>query len=175
MFDFLSLPPFALTLLIFILRVTDMSLDTLRVLFVLRGRRPLAWILGFLQSAIWVLAITSVLSNLDNLFNLFAYAGGFATGNVVGMTIEERLAIGHAHLRVISSRRGSAIVETIRDAGYGATEIPGRGKDGTVTVISSSVKRSHISKILKEIAQIDPDAFVTVEEIRPLHRGFWRA
>jgi uncharacterized protein YebE (UPF0316 family) len=175
MFDFLSLPPIVLTLLIFFLRVTDMSLDTLRVLFVLRGRRSVTWILGFLQSAIWVLAITSVLSNLDNLLNLVAYAGGFATGNVVGMTIEERLAVGHAHLRVISSRRGSAILEAIRKEGYGATEIPGRGKDGMVTVISSSVKRSHISKIQKEISKIDPEAFVTVEEIRPLHRGFWRA
>ena len=87
MFDFLSIPPLLLTLLIFLLRVTDMSLDTLRVLFVLRGGKSMAWILGFLQSTIWVIAITSVLSNLDNLLNVIAYAGGFATGNVVGMVV----------------------------------------------------------------------------------------
>jgi uncharacterized protein YebE (UPF0316 family) len=175
MFDFLSISPWLLTLLIFILRVTDMSLDTLRVLFVLRGRKSIAWILGFLQSAIWVIAITSVLNNLENLLNIIAYAGGFATGNVIGMAIEERLAIGHAHMRIISSGKGSAILETIRKAGYAATEIPGRGKDGTVTIISCSIKRKHIAKIQKEISQIDQNAFVTVEEIRPIHRGYWRA
>ena len=175
MFDFLSLSPWFLTFLIFILRVTDMSLDTLRVLFVLRGRKSMAWILGFLQSAIWVIAITSVLNNLENFLNIIAYAGGFATGNVVGMAIEERLAIGHAHMRIISSGKGSAILDAIRRAGYAATEIPGRGKDGTVTIISCSIKRKHISKIQKEISQIDQNAFVTVEEIRPIHRGYWRA
>jgi len=175
MFDFLSLSPWFLTFLIFILRVTDMSLDTLRVLFVLRGRKSMAWILGFLQSAIWVIAITSVLNNLENFLNIIAYAGGFATGNVVGMAIEERLAIGHAHMRIISSGKGSAILDAIRREGYAATEIPGRGKDGTVTIISCSIKRKHISKIQKEISQIDQNAFVTVEEIRPIHRGYWRA
>lgn len=157
------------------MRVTDMSLDTLRVLFVIRGRKPLAWIMGFFQSALWVVAITSVLSNLDNLWNVIGYAGGFATGNVVGMMIEERLAIGHGQLRIISSRRGNAIVEAIRDAGYAATEIPGRGKDGTVSVISCSVKRRDIDNVQRGVYEIDPEAFITVEDIRPLHRGYWRA
>jgi uncharacterized protein YebE (UPF0316 family) len=175
MIDFTLIPPLLLTAGIFLLRVTDMSLDTLRVLFVIRGRRPLAWILGFMQSALWVIAITSVLNNLDNLWNIVAYAGGFATGNVVGMIIEERLAIGHAHLRIISSRRGNAIVEALREAGYAATEVAGRGKDGTVAVISCSIRRRDISRVQKEIYKIDGDVFVTLEEIRPLHRGFWRA
>jgi uncharacterized protein YebE (UPF0316 family) len=175
MLDTFSIQPWLLTFLIFILRVTDMSLDTLRVLFVFRGRKAMAWILGFLQSSIWVIAITSVLSNLENPLNIIAYAAGFATGNVVGMAIEERLAIGHAHMRVISSGKGNAILDAIRRTGYAATEIPGRGKDGTVTIISCSVKRKHIVKIQKEISEIDPNAFMTVEEIRPIHRGFWRA
>jgi len=140
MIDFSIIPPLLLTVGIFFLRVTDMSLDTLRVLFVIRGRRPQAWILGFMQSALWVIAITSVLNNLDNLWNIVAYASGFASGNVVGMIIEERLAIGHSHLRIISSRRGDAIVEAVRAAGYAATEVAGRGKDGTVALISCSVR-----------------------------------
>lgn len=175
MIDFSIIPPLLLTVGIFFLRVTDMSLDTLRVLFVIRGRRPLAWVLGFMQSALWVIAITSVLNNLDNLWNIVAYASGFATGNVVGMIIEERLAIGHSHLRIISSRRGDAIVEAVRAAGYAATEVAGRGKDGTVALISCSVRRRDISRVQKEIYKVDPDAFVTLEEIRPLHRGYWRA
>ena len=175
MFDLDLLQPWALTILIFLLRVTGMSMDTLRVLFVLRGRRLTTWLLGFLQSALWVIAIGSVLSNLDDLWNVIAYAGGFATGNIVGMAIEEHLAIGYANIRIISSGMGSAILETIRDAGYGATEIPGRGKDGTVTVISCSIRRKHISKIQREISRIEPEAFVTIDETRPLHRGYWRA
>ncbi len=175
MLNFLSMPPVLVTLTIFCLRVTDMSLDTMRVLFVIRGRRTPAWFLGFFQSLLWVVAITSVLSNLNQLWNIAAYAAGFATGNVVGMTIEGRLAIGHGHLRIISSRRGSAIIDALRTAGYAVTEIAGRGRDGTVSVIDCSVRRKDILPAQKIIYQIDPDAFVTVEEIRPLHRGFWRA
>jgi uncharacterized protein YebE (UPF0316 family) len=175
MLNWLAIPATLMPFIIFLMRVTDMSLDTLRVLFVIRGRKPLAWIMGFFQSALWVVAITSVLSNLDNLWNVIGYAGGFATGNVVGMMIEERLAIGHGQLRIISSRRGNAIVEAIRDAGYAATEIPGRGKDGTVSVISCSVKRRDIDNVQRGVYEIDPEAFITVEDIRPLHRGYWRA
>jgi len=175
MLPFLEIPAAYFPLVIFGLRVCDMSLDTLRVLFVVRGRKPLAWILGFFQSAIWVMAITSVLSNLDNLWNIAAYAGGFATGNVVGMAIEERLAIGYSNLQIISSRRGAAIAEALRNAGHAATEMPARGRDGTVSVISCSVRRRDISRVSKEVDKIDPDAFLTVEDIRPIHRGFWRS
>jgi uncharacterized protein YebE (UPF0316 family) len=175
MLNWLAIPPYLLTLVIFGLRVFDMSLDTLRVLFVLRGRRPLAWILGFFQSAIWVVAITSVINNLENWFNIIGYAAGFATGNVVGMIIDERLAIGHAHLRIISSRRGTAVAQAIRNAGYAATEISGQGKDGTVAMINSSIRRRDITRVRREVFQIDPTAFITVSEVRPLHRGFWRA
>ncbi len=175
MLNWLAIPTTLMPFIIFLMRVTDMSLDTLRVLFVIRGRKPLAWIAGFFQSALWVVAITSVLSNLDNLWNVIGYACGFATGNVIGMLIEERLAIGHGHLRIISSRRGNAIAETIREAGYAATELPGRGKDGTVSVISCSVKRRDIDNVQRGVYSIDPEAFVTVTDIRPLHRGYWRA
>jgi len=97
--------------LIFLLRVSDMTLDTLRVLVVMRGRKAYAWILGFFQAGIFVLAISSVLEHLDNPINIVGYAAGFATGNVVGMLIEERMAIGHILLSVVSPGRGTAIAE----------------------------------------------------------------
>ena len=175
MLDFVAIPPNIFPLVIFVMRVTDISLDTLRVLFVVRGRRLNAWILGFFQSAIWVVAVTSVLSNLDNFFNIIGYAAGFASGNVVGMWIEERLAVGHGNLRIISSHLGNAIAEAIRKAGYAATEMSGRGKDGTVSVITCSVRRRDIDRVRREVIGIDPEAFITVEEVRPLHRGFWRS
>ena len=169
------IPVALLPILIFFIRVTDMSLDTMRVLFVVRGRRPQAWVVGFMQSALWVVAVASVLSHLDNLLNVLAYAAGFATGNVVGMRIEEGLAIGHSHLRVISTQRGEAVAAAVRAAGYAVTELSGRGKDGTVSILTTSVRRRDIDPVRSEVLQADPDAFVTLSDVRPLHRGFWRA
>lgn len=174
MLNLLSLPAFAITLLIFVLRVTDMTLDTLRVLFVIRGRKSLAWILGFFQSSIWVIAITSVLSNLDNPWNIVSYAAGFATGNVVGIMIEGGLAIGYSHMQIISQRLGSAIADTVRNTGYAATELPARGRDGMVSVISCSLRRRDVEDVRRMVQEIDPQAFITVEDIRPIHRGYWR-
>jgi uncharacterized protein YebE (UPF0316 family) len=162
-------------LLIFTLRVCDMSLDTLRVLFVMRGRKGLAWVLGFFQSLIFIIAISSVLTNLGNVYNIIGYAAGFATGNVVGMRIEERLAVGHSLLTIISSTRGAVIAESLRKFGYAVTEIPARGKDGTVTVLHCSVLRKDISAVDTIVLEADPNAFVTVEDMRPVRRGFWRA
>ena len=161
--------------LIFALCVTDMTLDTLRVLFVMRGRKPIAWILGFFQASVFVIAITFVLRDLTNLLNIIGYAAGFATGVVVGMTIEERLAIGHLHMRIISSRRGSRIAERLREEGYAVTEVPARGKDGTVTMLNCSVLRKNVGRVHVIVNEIDPEAFITSEDIRPVRRGFWRA
>jgi uncharacterized protein YebE (UPF0316 family) len=161
--------------LIFLLRVSDMTLDTLRVLVVMRGRKAIVWVLGFFQAAIFVLAISSVLKDLNNIVNVFGYAAGFATGNVIGMWIEERLAIGHTHLRIVSSRRGSAIADRLREDGYAVTEVAGRGKDGMVTVLNCSVLRKNVDRVRKIINSVDPEAFITAEDVRPVRRGFWRA
>ena len=111
MFNFLFSPSaWLIMLMIFCLRVTDMSLDTLRLLFVVRGRKGIAWTLGFFESAVYIIAITRVLSNLGNPLTILGYAAGFATGNVVGMLIEERLAIGHIQMSIISSARGVALL-----------------------------------------------------------------
>jgi uncharacterized protein YebE (UPF0316 family) len=174
--DFLLSPQaWLMAALIFSLRVLDMTLDTLRVLFVMRGRRKIAWVLGFFQSAIFVTAISTVLSNLDNPLNIIGYAAGFATGNVFGMAIEERLAVGHTSINIISSRLGSAIAEHLRKDGYAVTEIPARGKDGMVTLLNCLVLRKNVDKARQLVNEIDPDAFITIEDVRPVRRGFWRA
>jgi uncharacterized protein YebE (UPF0316 family) len=141
----------------------------------MRGRKSIAWVLGFFQALIFVLAISSVLSNLDNPLNVVGYAAGFATGNVVGMWIEEKLAIGHIHLNIVSSRLGSAIAEQLRAAGYAVTEIPARGKDGMVALLNISVLRKNVAQVHKLVNEVDPDAFITAEDVRPVRRGFWRA
>jgi uncharacterized protein YebE (UPF0316 family) len=160
---------------IFALRVSDMSLDTLRVLFVMRGKKQIAWVLGFFQSAIFVLAIGKVLSQVNNPLNIIGYAAGFATGNVVGMIIEEKIAIGHILISVISPRRGSAIVSHLRKNGYAVTELSGRGKDGMVTLLNCSVLRKQVDAVHQLVNEVDPEAFITAEDVRPVRRGFWRA
>jgi uncharacterized protein YebE (UPF0316 family) len=174
MLELLQLPPLAMALAIFLLRVCDMTLDTLRVLFIVRGDRSVVWFLGFFQSAIWVLAITSVLGHLSNPLAWIGYAAGFATGNVVGMMIEDKLAIGYRHLRVISSQHGSEVAEAIRQAGYGVTEVAGQGRDGAVAVINASVRRRDLNRLERVIRQADPEAFIAAEEVRPVHRGYFR-
>lgn len=161
--------------LIFTLRVTDMTLDTMRVLFVMRGRKPIAWVLGFFQATVFVIAITTVIRDLSNPLNIIGYAAGFATGVLVGMTIEERLAIGYLHIRIISSRRGTGIAEKLRSEGYAVTEIPARGKDGMVTMLNCSVPRKGIRQLEEAVNTVDPEAFITSEDIRPIRRGYWRA
>jgi uncharacterized protein YebE (UPF0316 family) len=162
-------------LLIFTLRVSDMTLDTLRVLFVMRGKKQIAWVLGFFQSAIFVLAIGKVLTQVNNPLNIIGYAAGFATGNVVGMIIEERIAVGHILINIISPTRGSAIVTHLRQNGYAVTELSGRGKDGMVSMIHCSVLRKQVDAVYELVKEIDPEAFITAEDVRPIRRGFWRA
>ena len=160
---------------IFILRVSDMTLDTLRMLFVVRGRKGIAWTLGFFQAGIFVVAITSVLNNLDNPLSIVGYAAGFATGNVAGMWIEERLAVGHLRLNIISPTRGAAVATALREASFGVTEIPARGRDGVVSLLSVSVLRKDMARAEEVVREADPDAFMTAEDVRPMRRGFWRA
>src|SRR5512137_2592261 len=160
---------------IFGLRVGDMTCDTLRMLFVVRGRKGIAWVLGFVQSAIFVIAITTVLQHLDNPLNIIGYAAGFATGNVVGMWVEERLAVGHVKVSIVTESLGTALSETLREAGFGVTEIPARGKDGMVSMLSVSVLRKDVPRVEKVVRATDREAFVIAEDVRPLRRGFWRS
>ncbi|MBW6473484.1 MAG: DUF2179 domain-containing protein [Anaerolineaceae bacterium] len=167
--------PILIILIIFLLRVSDMSLDTIRVLFVFRGRKGLAWVLGFFQSMLFVIAITSVLANLDNFLNIIAYAAGFATGNVVGMAIENRLAVGHIKMTIISPMAGPRIADALRNSGFAVTEVSGRGRSGMVSVLHVAVLRRKVDEAEKIVLEMDKDAFVTAEDVRPIRRGFWRA
>ena len=163
------------TFVIFILRVLNMTLDTLRMLFMLRGKKTLSWIFGFFVSLIYVLLLTSILSNLNNALYIISYAAGFATGGVVGMWIEERMAIGFTHIQIISSRRGVALAQKLREGGFGVTEVPARGKDGMVSMLNLSVRRNQVADVEKIINECDAEAFVTSEDVRPMRRGFFRA
>ena len=174
MFAFLFSPlDWSIALMIFCLRVTDMSLDTLRMLFVMRGRKGIAWALGFFEAGIYIVAITRVLSNLNNPLTILGYAAGFATGNVVGILIEERLAIGHIQMSIVSSARGVALAEALREAGFAVTEVSARGKDGMVHLLNASVLRKDVPNVERVVHEVDAEAFVTSADVRPVRHGFW--
>lgn len=176
MFDLMVFStPWIGALVIFGLRVLNITLDTLRMLFTLRGMKLWSWIVGFVVSLIYVLLLTSVLSNLNNPLYIVAYAAGFATGGVVGMWIEERLAIGFTNIQIISPRRGAVMAQTLRESGFAVTEIPARGKDGMVSMLSLSVRRKQVLSVEKIINECDDAAFVTTEDVHPVRRGFFRA
>ncbi len=169
-----QVPRGLLPILIFLFRSFDLTLATLRMLSVINGRPALAWFLGFFQAMIFVLVIVGLLGNLQDPINLIAYATGVSTGYVLAITIESRVAPGHSLLRIVSPNRGYAIVEALRELGRGVTEIPARGKDGTVSQIYCFVPRREVNATRDIILQVDPAVFLTVENVRQL-RGGWRA
>jgi uncharacterized protein YebE (UPF0316 family) len=169
-----SIPAVWVPVLIFFTRTINLTLGTLRILTVARGRKSLAWILAVCQAVLFVTAISGVLTDLGSVLNILAYAGGFATGNVIGITIEAALAPGHSLIRIISTGRHAAVLEALQDRGWGATELLGQGQDGTVGSILCISPRRDVSSAMRTAMRVDPSAFMTVEHVREV-RGGWRA
>jgi uncharacterized protein YebE (UPF0316 family) len=158
---------------IFFLRLVDVSLYTVRLMMVVRGRKVLAWVFAFFQSFVFVTALRMVLSDMGDWAKYLGYSAGFATGILTGMWLEARLAVGYTHLRVISPRRGAELTERLREAGFAVTEIAGIGKDGAVGILNCSVLRRQAGQFESLVQQIDPDAFMTAEDVRKVDGGFW--
>lgn len=159
-------------LVIFCLRIFDVSLATIRMLLIVRGRRVLVPLIGFFEVLIWLFAAGSAIQYLNSPLHAIGYAGGFAAGNAVGLWIEEKLALGVARVQAFSLHSGVELAEAIRDQGFGVTEFMGQGREGTVELVSTVVRRADVPRILKLVDEWDPDAFVTVDEPRAVHRGW---
>lgn len=158
-------------LLIFGLRVIDVSLDTMRVLLAVRGKRSVAPFLGFFQAFVWIFAVGNAIKHLDSWWHILGYAAGYGMGTFVGITIEQALAYGLSTVRVVSQHGGIEIAEALRERGYGVTEMVGRGREGQVEIINSVVQRQHLEEVMAIVERWDPTAFVTVEEPRVLRGG----
>ncbi len=161
-------------LFVFFMRVTDMSLDTIRVLFTVRGRKLIAGCIGVVQAGVFILAVSRVLSGPLNPYTVAGYALGFGAGVMLGITFEERLAIGYAMLRIYSHARGMQIAESLRASGHAATEILARGREGNITVVNCVVSRRNVPAVRAVIDGVDADAFITIDEARPLQHGYFR-
>ncbi len=165
--------PLVAGLFVFTMRVIDMSLDTLRMLFVMRGRKVLAGGLGTIQAAVFILAVGAALRGPLNFWTVAGYAAGFGAGVIVGMIAEERLAIGYVMFRVYSPACGAAIAQTLRQSGYAVTDFVAHGRDGKITVVNSAVARKDVHAVHTIIDQVDPQAFITVDEVHPLRHGYF--
>ncbi len=155
-----------LPLIIYFSRVTDVSMSTLRQIFVITGRRKIAPVLGIFESLIWLIAISTIMQNLNNAFCYIGYAAGFASGIFVGMTIEEKLALGKVMVRVITRREATDLIEYLRTSRFGFTYVEGEGKRENVKLIFSVVQRQDLPELISIINQFNPKAFYTVETVR---------
>ncbi len=161
-------------LFIFVLRVLGVALATIRTLMMMRGYKLPSAGIGFVEVAVYALAIGPVVQNLSNLWYLFGYSFGFSVGTLVGMELEERLALGHATIRVVSVERAKEVAEAIRQAGYGATQGWGYGANGVIGTVKTVVHRKDVDTVYDIINRVDPKAFITVEETRWVSRGYMR-
>ncbi|MBN1231640.1 MAG: DUF2179 domain-containing protein [Anaerolineales bacterium] len=160
--------------LIFILRVLNMSLDTIRIMFSVRNKKTMTFILGFIQTIIYVVVLQQVLESLDNLLNILAYAAGFSIGNVFGMWLGEKLAVGQIDIRIITAENPVGLIKTLRDENYAVTEIKAKGKEGKVTVLLVCVNRKHVPNVREIVERVSPDAFMTEDEMGHTAHGYWR-
>ncbi|WP_026472926.1 DUF2179 domain-containing protein [Alkaliflexus imshenetskii] len=158
-------------LMIFFARVSDVTIGTLRIVFVSKGFKFLAPILGFFEVFIWLLAMSKIFQNLDNWLYYVAYSAGFAVGNYIGLLIEERLALGFVNLRIITLASGDALIKRLSTEGFGVTTTEAMGTRGRVNVIYCVIKRSDYKHVAKIILEYNPKAFYTIEDIRFANQG----
>jgi len=158
-------------LLIFLARIGDVSFSTIRIIFVMSGKRNVAPILGFFEALIWLLAIGQIISNIDNVLSYFAYAGGFATGTYVGMYIEERLAIGRVVLRLITKEPVHELLTFLHDNDYRYSILDAEGKTGKVNVVFLVVKREDLNHLTDAINIYHPNAFYTIEGVKMVNEA----
>lgn len=155
-----------LPLLIFFARILDVSIGTIRVVFIMQGNKRLAPLIGFLESFIWLVAVSQIIKNVDNLISYVAFAAGFATGTFVGLIIEEKLAIGKVLIRIITKKPASDLIQFLEENNFYFTNVPAEGRYGKVNVLFSVIKRDRLPLILQGIRKYNPNAFYTIESVK---------
>jgi len=158
-------------LLIMGMRVCDVTIGTIRTILVVQGKKYFAGLAGFFEVLIWVFAIRYIMQHLDVILNLFGYATGFAMGNILGITIEQKIGLGYVQLSIISRHFTDQIANTLRKSKYGLTILPGEGGSGGVAIIMAVIPRKSQRKVIKLVESVDKDAFITVQSSLP-YRGY---
>jgi len=160
-----------LPLLIFVARIFDVSLGTIRIIFVSRGKKFLAPVLGFFEVLIWLLAISQIMKQLDNVMCYIAYAGGFAMGNFIGILLEEKLALGTLVVRIIMVKDECSLKDRLIASGYGVTVVDAKGATSDVKIVYTVIKRKDLDEVITIINRCNSNAFYSVEDARTVNRG----
>ena len=160
-----------LPVIIFFAELTVVTISTVRIIFVLRGKKLLAPVLGFFEITLWLFAIGQIMQNLSDLGCYVAFAGGFTVGNFLGILIEQKLAIGSLMVRTITHKDAGRLVEGLREAGYGVTTLDGRGAKGPVQVLLTVVKRRQLKDVVAIIKRFDPRTFYSVDDLQAAAAG----
>ena len=167
-YQYITLP-----LIIFFARICDVSLGTMRIVFVSKGKKNIAPFLGFFELLIWIVVINEVFKTADSFVCYFAYAAGYASGNFIGMNIEERLAIGSQLIRVFSSKDVTSLQKSLNEAGFGATIVDGDGSAGKVKILYTIINRKTAEQAKKMLVDFDPLIFYVVEDVRLVKSGIF--
>ncbi len=162
-----------LPILIFLSRIIDVSIGTIRIIFVSRGKKLLAPILGFFEVSVWILAMGQIMQNLDNIVCFLAYAGGFAMGNYVGIIIEEKLALGLLVIRVFLVKDEAGMKERLYSAGFGVTSIDAHGMNGNIEILYTAIKRKDLNKAVSIIEECHSKAFYSIEDAKAIKQGIF--
>lgn len=173
MFEFIDLHPWLLPFVIFAGRIVDVSLGTLRIIFVSKGEKYLAALIGFFEVFVWIVVISEIFTGASDMLLYMSYAGGYAAGNFVGILIEQRIAFGILLCRVYTKKNGKMLVAILNSENYGATLIRGSGSLGEIDIIETVVSRKKLKKVDKIFTEFDPGVFYVTEDIRTRQRGIF--
>jgi uncharacterized protein YebE (UPF0316 family) len=160
-----------LPIMIFCARICDVTMGTIRVIFISKGIRYLAPIIGFFEVIIWLLAIGQVMNNLTNAVSYIAYGAGFATGTFIGMYIEEKISLGLTSVRIITKEDPAELMQYLRSHDYGVTSVDGEGGTGRVKMVFTIIRRTDLAHVVGIIKQFHPNGFYSVEEVKSVAEG----
>ena len=152
-------------LLIFLARIVDVSLQTIRIVSISRGVRWLAPLVGFFEVLIWLLAIGQIIKQVSHPVAYIAYAAGFAAGTAIGQSIERRLSLGMVLVRVITPSSSQGLRRRLHELDFGFTHVPARGAEGPVELVFTVIRRQHLQQVQDLVRETLPDAFYSVEEV----------
>ncbi len=160
--------------LIFFARILDQSIGTLRLIFLSKGMKYIAPFLGFFEVIIWLLAVGQIMQHLDNWLCYIAYGAGFAMGNFIGITLEEKLSIGTSIIRVILSGESPELIAALKSQNFGLTILDAEGAKGKVKVLFSIIRRKEIPTFLNTLHLHHPSAFYTIEDVKEAKEGVFK-
>lgn len=163
-----------LPVLIFLARISDQTIGTVRLIFLSKGYKHLAPFLGFFEVIIWLITVGQIMQHLDNVLCYIAYGGGFAAGNYIGMVIEEKLSIGNVIIRIIPRKDSQNLIAELRHNHYGVTSVEAEGSKGRVDIIFTIIKRKDADHVISIINDFDPNSFYTIEDVKAIKEGIFR-